>query len=137
MNTSKKKFCALLVFTLTLGLIVFCLSGCSKADTVNYNISHKADNFGILRRITVINVRDNNMLYELEAFFSLSNSNANELIVTSQIGEDKYTKDYIYLNEYTTYVVQQLEADNVSPYHYKFTIFPRMIAQLVDIDVDW
>lgn len=118
-------------------VIMFFLAGCSKADRVNYNISEQAENFQIYRRITVINVRDNSMLYELEAFFNLDNTNYNELVVTSEIGHNKFTKDFIYLNDYTTYVVQQLEAENVSPYHYNFIIYPKMIIPAtIDIELD-
>ena len=32
-----------------------CLSGCTEAERVSYNISQQADNFNVLRQLTVIN----------------------------------------------------------------------------------
>lgn len=140
MEHNKKRFGQAVIgcwiLCLFLAIMSF-LAGCSKADRVNYNISEQAENFQIYRRITVINVRDNSMLYELEAFFNLDNTNYNELVVTSEIGHNKFTKDFIYLNDYTTYVVQQLEAENVNPYHYNFIIYPKMIIPAtIDIELD-
>ena len=39
-------------------------------------------------------------------------------------GEDKYYKDYIYLNDWTCYVVEQLEPSYVDKYHYELVIYP-------------
>ena len=101
------------------------LTACRKATVASYNVSKEADNFNVLRRITVVNTRSDNILYELEGFFSLKNTNTKEIAVISRTGEDAYKKDFIYLNEWTTYVVEDLDGSDVSPYHYELTIIPK------------
>lgn len=101
------------------------LTACRKATFASYNVSKEADNFKVLRRITVVNTRSDNILYELEGFFSLQNTTTREIAVISRTGEDAYKKDFIYLNEWTTYVVEDLDGSDVSPYHYELTIIPK------------
>lgn len=125
-----------IVLLLLVTAIVCTITGCRQAERVNYNISREADNFNVYRRIVVINVRDNNVLYTLTGFFSLNNSDHNELIVTSQIGDKDFRKDYIYLNEWTSYVVEQLDNTDVSPYSYELVIVPEMIGNYVNIKMD-
>lgn len=55
------------------------LTGCTKSCMVSHNVSKEANNFNVTRKITVINVRDDNVLYELTGNFSMENSDENEL----------------------------------------------------------
>ena len=107
------------------------LTGCRKATFASYNVSKEADNFNVLRKITVVNTRSDAILYELEGFFSLQNSSSSEIAIISRVGEDNYRKDFIYLNEWTTYVVQDLDGSEVSPYHYELTIIPKAYPMVV------
>lgn len=105
------------------------LSGCgTEADRVRSNLNQEADNFNIQRCITVLNARTDKVLLEMEGTFSLSNNSANELVVTCEVGEGKYQKHYIYLNDYTLYVVEDISGANVDPYHYELNIIPEMIG---------
>lgn len=105
------------------------LSGCgTEASRVRRNLNQEADNFNIQRRITVLNARTDKVLLEMEGTFSLSNNSANELVVTCEVGEGKYQKHYIYLNDYTLYVVEDISGANVDPYHYELNIIPEMVG---------
>lgn len=105
------------------------LSGCgTEASRVRKNLSQEADNFNIQRRITVLNARTDKVLLEMEGTFSLSNNDANELVVTCEVGEGKYQKHYIYLNSYTLYVVEDISGADVDPYHYELNIIPEMVG---------
>ena len=104
------------------------LCGCSEASRVRRNLNHEADNFNIQRRITVLNARTDKVLLEMEGTFSLSNNSDNELVVTCEVGEGKYQKHYIYLNDYTLYVVEDISGANVDPYHYELNIIPEMVG---------
>lgn len=113
------------------------LTACREATKVSYNVSKEADNFNVLRRITVVNVRNDAVLYELTGYFSIQNSTSSELAVICNTGEGKYKKDFIYLNDWTTYVVEDLDGNDVSPYHYELTIIPKMIPVVVpEIDME-
>lgn len=120
-TTIKKAICAGAVSV----VYIVTLAGCRKATFASYNVSKEADNFNVLRKITVVNTRSDSVLYELTGFFSLKNSTSKEIAVISRVGEDNYRKDFIYLNEWTTYIVQDLDGSDVSPYHYELTIIPK------------
>ena len=99
--------------------IMLSLSACSEADKVNTNISKQADYFECERRVTVYNARTDNVILECEGYLSISNNSQNELVVTVKTGPSEYKKNYIYLNEYTLYVIEDITGTHTDPYHYK------------------
>ena len=119
-----KKFTA---FIMVLVFVCVILVGCSEADKVNANISKQADYFETERKITVYNARTDKIILEAEGFMSISNNSSNELVVTCKVGPDTYKKNYVYLNNYTMYVVEDITGTHTDPYHYKLyfhTEFP-------------
>ena len=124
----KKIICVLL---LVLSIVNF--ASCSAADNVNHNLSQAADNFEVARKITVYNARTDLIVMEMEGLMSLSNdSYSNELIVTCKVGENEYKKNYVYLNEYVIYVVEDITGTTTDPYHYKVHFY----AAVPDIDIN-
>ena len=119
-----KKFIA---FMMVLASACVILVGCSEADKVNSNLSKQADYFETERKITVYNARTDKIILEAEGFMSISNNSTNELVVTCKIGPNTYKKNYVYLNDYTMYVVEDITGTHTDPYHYKMyfhTEFP-------------
>ncbi len=106
------------LFLLMVCITVF-MGGCSEADKVNANISQQADYFECERRITVYNARTDMVVLEAEGYMSISNDSAGELVCTVKTGPNEYKKNYIYLNEYTMYVVEDITGTHTDPYHYK------------------
>ena len=104
-----------------MALVLMVMCGCTKteADKVNANISKQADYFESERRITVYNARTDNIILEAEGYMSISNNSTNELVVTCKIGPNQYKKNYVYLNDYTIYVVEDITGTHTDPYHYK------------------
>ena len=100
-------------------LIASFLTGCSEADMVNANISKQADYFESERRITVYNARTDKIIMEAEGYMSISNNVSGELVCTVKTGANEYKKNYIYLNDYTMYVVEDITGTHTDPYHYK------------------
>ena len=47
------------------GIILLLTTGCTSADTVSHNISREADEFKVKRRITFINLRSNEYLFQM------------------------------------------------------------------------
>ncbi len=109
-----------------------CLVGCTEADNVNHNLSQAADNFQVTRKITVYNARTDLIIMEMEGAMSLSNNTTNELVVTCMTGPNQYKKNYIYLNEYVIYVVEDITGTVTDPYHYKIHFY----TALPDIDIN-
>lgn len=110
----KKLLC---VFLALCTLLLF--AGCSEADKVNSNLSKQADYFECERRVTVYNARTDNVILECEGYLSISNNVNDELVVTVKTGPDQYKKNYIYLNDYTLYVIEDITGTHTDPYHYK------------------
>lgn len=117
---------------LSLLCLVGCLASCTAAESVNHNLSQAADNFGVVRKITVYNARTDLIVMEMEGLMSLSNSITNELVVTCKTGANEYRKNYIYLNEYVIYVVEDITGTVTDPYHYKVHFY----TALPDIDLN-
>ena len=111
---------------LTAAILSLCLVGCTAAMTVNHNLSQSADNFQVLRKITVYNARTDLIVMEMEGYMSLSNTATNELTVTCRTGESEYRKNYVYLNEYVIYVVEDITGTSTDPYHYNVKFYVAM-----------
>lgn len=109
-------------------LVILVLSSCTQAERASYNISKEADNFNVTRRLAVINARTDKPVFELIGNFSLSNNSTNELEVTVETGRGVYKKHFVYLNEWTIYVVEDVSGAYVSPYHYEVNFLPEMIV---------
>lgn len=116
----------IIMILIILGML-FILCGCSQVNRVSYNIRQEADNFNVSRRIVVINARTDKPVFELIGNFSLQNNSTNELEIVCEIAENKFQKHFIYLNEWTMYVVEDLEGSDVEKYHYEINYLPEMI----------
>lgn len=124
-----KKIICILLITLT-ALVGF--TSCTAAENVNHNLSQAADNFEVARKITVYNARTDLIVMEMEGYMSISNNSTNELVVTCKVGAGQYKKNYVYLNEYVIYVVEDITGTVTDPYHYKVHFYGAM----PDIDIN-
>lgn len=107
--------------------IVLCLvvattmfTACSEAERVNHNISKQAQYFECLRKITVYNARTDTIVLEAEGYMDISNNSTSELVVTCKVGPNEYKKNYVYLNDWVIYTVEDISGTSTDPYHYKF-----------------
>lgn len=114
-------------------VMMLCICSCSTADTVNYNLNKEADEFNVYRRITVTNARTDMIMMQAEGYMALSNNYANELVVTFKTGENQYYKDYIYLNDWTCYVMEQVEPKSTDKYHYELVFYPDRLIPDIEI----
>lgn len=114
------------------------ITGCTvtEANRVSHNISQQADNFNITRRLEVINARSDKPVFELIGNFSISNTNTSELAVTVEVAPGQYKKHYVYLNDWTIYVVEDVSGAYVDPYHYEVNFLPEMIIPVTIISED-
>ena len=108
-------------------MLCLALAGCREADVVSRNVSKEADNFNVVRRITVFNIRTDTVLLQMTGRMSLRNEGHDELSVLVEIEKDVYQKHFIYLNEYTMYTVEDLNGTEVSPYAYELEFLPAML----------
>lgn len=122
----------IITFVLMAITILTLFVGCTAAENVNHNLSMAADNFQVLRKITVYNARTDLIVMEMEGYMSLSNSATQELVVTCKTGASEYKKNYIYLNEYVIYVVEDITGTSTDPFHYKVHFY----TALPDININ-
>ena len=126
-----------IVLFVILVLLILCFIGCTacavqEVDKVNHNMNVAANNFNCERRITVYNARTDKIILYVEGYMSINKNSHSELVVTCKIGPNEYKKNYIYLNDYTLYVVEDITGIHADPYHYVIefhTEFP------IDIDI--
>lgn len=116
---------------------VLTLTGCTQADKVRYNITEDADSFNITRRITVFNTRTDKVLMQMTGVMSIkTDSDTKELNVLVKDGETYY-KHIIYLNDDTTYVMEDIGGADVSRSAYEIHFLPEVLESgLLDIKVD-
>ena len=128
MRTTKTETVLKRIICIGIALITaISIAGCRQASRVNHNVAKEADNFNVERRLSAINARTDKPILELTGYFSISNNSESELVVTCQTGENEYKVNYVYLNEWTLYVVEDISGANVDPYHYEINFLPEMI----------
>lgn len=109
-------------------VMLFSFVGCNEADRVSENVSKEADNFNVVRRITVFNIRTDTVLLQMTGKMSLKNNSTKELVVLIEVEKGVYQKHFIYLNEYTMYTVEDLNGTKVSPYVYELEFLPQTLV---------
>ena len=122
----------LLVAFLILTIMVS-LSSCRKASIVKHNLAKQADYFNCERKITAYNARTDTIIFEAEGYFSISNNDDSELVITFQVGPNEFKQSYIYLNDYTLYVVEDITGTHTDQYHYKFYFNPQAAIPNIDM----
>lgn len=121
-------------FCIIICLLMFLFTGCRPSKVTSYNLSKDADNFKCMRKITVYNARTDTIIFELEGNFALQNGSHNELEVVCKTDENTYKKNYIYLNEYVIYVVEDINGIYEDPYHYSVTFYANMPDVTLEVD---
>ena len=120
----------LIAIALCIIAIVTVFTGCSEAEKVNYNISKQAQYFECLRKITVYNARTDKIILEAEGYMDISNNSTNELVITCKVGANEYKKNYVYLNEWTIYAIEDISGTYTDPYHYKMYFHTEVLPDI-------
>lgn len=109
------------------------LAGCSaQADTVNDNLTKEADSFNVNRKIDLINGITDKVYLTIEGKCSIKDADG-QLEVICKVGDDQFAKHFFRLSDNSLYVAQQIEANTVDPYHYKFLLRPELLIPDVDL----
>lgn len=114
-----KKILALLMTC----MIAVALAGCeTEAQRVSYNLSQEADNFNIVRQLTVINCIEGDVLFQMTGKMSITadvSDNQLEIIVED---DGTYVKHFVGLSDNVTYVVEDLNLGDNAVAKYKYTL---------------
>ncbi|MGN1087310.1 MAG: hypothetical protein ACI4Q5_09760, partial [Porcipelethomonas sp.] len=97
----KKKLKKILAIGIGLVMMIVLMSGCERqADRVSYNISKQADNFNVIRQITVINCIQGDVLFQMTGKMSITaDTNDNQLEITVEDENGSYKKHFIGLSD--------------------------------------
>lgn len=118
----KKVFCLLLAVVMCFGV-----TGCTEAERASYNISKQADNFNVLRQLTVINNVTGDTIYTMTGKFSIDvDETESQLEVTVENDDDSYSKHFVGLNDVTTYTVVDIDTNYVDKYKFTINYNPKM-----------
>ena len=119
----KKKIICVLVAV----MMVIALAGCSEASRVSSNLSKEADNFNVIRQLTVINCIQGDTLFQMTGRLSITaDTEDNQLEVLVEKEDGTYQKHFIGLSDNVTYVVEDLGSNNVDKYKYTLNYNPKM-----------
>lgn len=129
-----KKSNQVIAIIVAIVVLVFSLSGCRQSDRVTYNLSKDADNFKIIRQVTIINCIQGDVLFQMTGRMSVeggsegssSSTGNDELIIIVQTSETTFKKHFIGLSDNVTYIVEQIETADVDNYSYTLVFNPNM-----------
>lgn len=118
-----------IVLFVTIILTLCMVIGCSQAERVSVNLSKEADNFNVVRQLTVINCIEGDVLFQMTGRMSITADVAdNQLEVIVENDDGKYAKHFIGLSDNVTYVVEDLVLgeNEVSNFQYTLNYNPKM-----------
>lgn len=126
------------IITFIIVASVFMAAACqTQVDKVSHNLSLEADNFNVVRQLTVINCIQGDVLFQMTGKISIKADNAdNQLEVTVEDENGNYQKHFIGLSDNVTYTVEQLRFTDVSNYKYTMNFNPKMWLPLEIETVD-
>lgn len=124
----KKSIIAALTALAATSALVLC--SCSQASRVEHNLTKEADNFNIVRKITVINCIEGDVLFQMSGRMSITADTADNQLEIIVEDDGTYVKHFIGLSDNVTYVIEDLNlGDNaVSKYKYALNFNPDMWA---------
>lgn len=104
------------------------LAGCERqADVVSYNLSEEADNFNVVRQLTVINAIQGDTLFQMTGLMSI-HEDGNQLEVVVEHAKGQYKKHFIGLSDNVTYIVEDVTegGSTIDRYNYTINFNPKM-----------
>jgi hypothetical protein len=117
--------------------ILATLAGCDgDAQVASRNLSKAADMFEINRRIVFYNGITGEYMLSLEGRCSFDVSGSNKIDVTCKTGPNEYKKHSLGLSDNVTYFSEQLNASDVSVYHYRVEFKPQLILPDVNVSLN-
>jgi len=123
------KICTALITFICVGVIcASCLVSCREANRASYNISMQADNFNVVRRVTVIDCITGDILLQMTGKMSIKADTADNQLEVLVEDNHTYQKHIIGLSDNVTYIVEDLNlgANDVNQYKYQINFNPKM-----------
>ena len=124
----------LMIFVIIILIIATLCSGCSDSEVVNHNLTKDADNFKVYRHIVFINNITGEYLLEITGYCNINADTEDKQLETiCRDNNGNYIKNFLGINETTTYFVEQIDSKYVSSKHYKLVIKPSELIPFVEV----
>ena len=116
----KRIVCVIGMAALAVGM----LAGCeTEASRVEYNLTQEADNFNIVRQLTVINCLQRGVLFQMTGKMSITaDVDDNQLEIIAENEDGNYTKHFVGLSDNVTYTIEDLNLGKNDVEKYKYTL---------------
>lgn len=99
------------------------MMGCSQKDRVNSNLTKEADNFNVVRQLTVINCIEGDVLFQMTGRMAITaDTSDNQLEIIVEENDDDYVKHFVGLSDNVTYVIEDLNLGKNDVENYKYTL---------------
>ena len=130
MRKTITKVLVIVIVLLALGVFATSLCGCARqSQRVSYNVSKQADNFNVVRRLTVINTRSDKCILQMTGKMSIEDvTDGIAVLVEIDRARGIYQKHYVYLNPNTMYTVEDVSGVGVSKYAYEMEFMPQQLV---------
>ena len=118
-----------IIIGFTVFVLTIALAGCTETERVRENLSQEADNFNIVRQVTVIDCITGDTLFQMSGKMSITaDTDDNQLEVIVELEDGNYCKHIIGLSDNVTYVVEDLNLakNEVNKYKYTINFNPKM-----------
>ena len=110
---------------------LFGIGACSAMNIVSWEVSREANNFNVVRELTVYNNVTGEIIMVAQGRISVVvDSGESQLEIMVANPGEQYEKHLVGLNETTTYIVRDLAGiEDVENFEYRTVINPRMMAE--------
>lgn len=118
----------MVVLALMMAVLLPMLTGCTEAERASYNLSKQADNFNVIRQLTVINCIEGDVIFQMTGKLSIEADEVDKQLEITVEDNGTYVKHFIGLSDNVTYVIEDLNlgANDVSQYRYTINFNPKM-----------
>ncbi len=123
------------IFMLMIGLLfIFTLTGCTDAYVVDENLTNDADNFKVYRHIVFVNNITGEYLLEITGYCNITADTEDAQLETiCKDNNGGYIKNFLGVNDTTTYFVEQIDSRMVNDKHYVLIIKPSTLIPFVEV----
>lgn len=124
-----KKKSIILLGILFAAVTIITLTGCEnrQSEKVSHNVSQEADNFNVVRRVAVINMRTDKVEFECIGRISVDTAKSSKLVIMVEAEKGVYKKHIINMTDWNMYVVEDLYGAKVNEYKYEVNYMPESL----------
>lgn len=126
------------IILVCLVVMIFSLSGCTgrQSTRVSRNLSLEADNFNVVRKLSVINQRTDTLLFQMIGNFSIDIDSDGDLNIIGENDDGTYYKHFVSLSSEIAYIVEDLGKTSVNKRRYEINFNPDMIMPFEVVNID-